>query len=139
MAVAKPPRQYHHNLVHFMRKSISYADGTASESTVGVIPAGSVIMKAISGVYVTTAFNSGGANTLDIGTNGGDTGADDDADAFGTALALGTANFVPLDVTTGEYLVNFDTNITCTLTMTGTAATAGAAEVVVAYVPDNDG
>lgn len=124
-------RQYHTQQVHYLRKSIAYTDnGTAL--TVGTIPAGSVILKPISGVHVTTAFDAGTNNLLDVGSSAND-------DLWGTDLALGTANFVPLDEAIGGYLVAADTTITATVALSGTAATAGAAEVVICYIPDNDG
>lgn len=138
MAVAKPPRQYHHQMVHFLRKSITFGDN-GTELTIGTIPAGSLILKAMSGVHVTTVFNAGTGNVLDVGTNGGASGASDDPDLFGTDLALGTATFVPLDEAVGGYLVTQDTNITCTVALSGTAATTGAGEVVICYIPDTDG
>lgn len=124
-------RQYHTQQVHYLRKSITFSDnGTAV--TVGYIPAGALILKPLSGVAVTTAFNAGTANVLDIGTS-------DNDDLFGTDLALGTTNFIPCDENVGGYLVAADTTITATVALSGTAATAGAGEVIIAYIPDNDG
>lgn len=124
-------RQFHTQQVHYLRKSITYADNGVAR-TVGTIPAGSLILKPISGVHVTTAFNAGTNNFLDIGTS-----ADDDL--YGTDLSLTATNFVPLDEAVGGYLVSADTTITATVGLTGTAASAGAGEVVIAYIPDNDG
>lgn len=124
-------RQYATQQVHYLRKSITYSNnGTAL--TVGVIPAGSLILKPMSGVQVTTVFNAGTTNVLDIGTS-----ADDDL--FATDLALGSLAFVPLDEAIGGFLVAADTTITATVGLTGTAATTGAGEVVICYIPDNDG
>ena len=124
------PRQYHQQMIHFLRQSIVFGDnGTAV--TVGAIPSGSVILKPLSGVAVSTAFDAGTTNTLNIGTS-----ADDNL--YGTLLALGTTTFVPLDENVSN-LVSADTTITATVVLTGTAATAGAGEVVIAYVPDTDG
>lgn len=124
-------RQYPWQVVHYMRKTISYSDnGTAVE--VGVLPAGALIVKPASGVHITTAFNAGTSNVLDIGTT-----ADDDL--FGTDLALGTATFVPLDEAVGTFLQPSATRITATVALSGTAATTGSAEVIIAYIPDNDG
>lgn len=124
-------RQYNWQLVHYMRKTISYSDnGTAVE--VGVLPAGALIIKPASGVHVTTVFNAGTSNVLDIGVT-----ADDDL--FGTDLSLGTATFVPLDEAVGTFLQSSATRITATVTLSGTAATTGSAEVIIAYIPDNDG
>jgi hypothetical protein len=127
-----PARQYHQQVVHFLRKSISYADGASKVYTVGVIPSGSLILKALSGVHVTTAYDSGTNKLMNIGTS-----ADDDL--FGTLLSVATATFVPLDEAIGGFLVNADTTITASHALTGTAATAGAGEVVICYIPDTDG
>ena len=124
-------RQYHQQVVHFLRKSITFANNGVAV-TVGKIPAGSLILRPVSGVHVTTAFNAGTTNVLDIGSS-------DNDDLFGTDLALGTTTFVPVDETVGGFLVASDTTITATVALSGTAATAGAGEVVIAYIPDTDG
>lgn len=124
-------RQYHQQVVHFLRKSITFANN-GKAVTVGKIPAGSLILRPVSGVHVTTAFNAGSTNVLDIGSS-------DNDDLFGTDLALGTTTFVPVDETVGGFLVASDTTITATVALSGTAATAGAGEVVIAYIPDTDG
>lgn len=123
-------RQYHTQQVHYLRKSIAFGDnGTAL--TVGVIPAGALILKSASGVHVTTAFNAGTTNTLNIGTSAND-------DLYATLLALGTTTFVPADEAV-SFLVTEETTITATVVLTGTAATTGAGEVIILYIPDNDG
>lgn len=127
-------RQYHTQQVHYLRKTITFEDD-GTEVTVGYIPSGSIIIKAASGVAVTTAFNAGTGNVLDVGADDGN----DDPDEWGTDLALGATNFVPLDEAVGTYLMSADTEITCTPALTGTAATAGSAEVIICYIPDNDG
>jgi len=124
-------RQFYTQQVHYLRKSIVFGDD-GTELTVGKIPAGSLILKPLSGVHVTTAFNAGTTNTLNVGTS-----ADDNL--YGTLLALGTTTFVPCDEAVGTYLVASDTTMTATVVLTGTAATTGAGEVVIAYIPDNDG
>lgn len=124
-------RQFQSQQTHYLRKGVTFADnGTAVD--LGIIPAGSLIKKDQSGVHVTTAFNAGTSNTLNVGTS-----ADDNL--FGTLLALGTTTFVPLDEAVGGYLVTADTTLTATVVLTGTAATTGAGEVVIEYIPDNDG
>jgi hypothetical protein len=122
------PRQTHHPLVHFLRKDITFADDGLVK-TVGTIPAGSVILKGVSGVNVSTAFDAGTTNVLDIGTTAND-------DLFGTDLALGTAGLIPLDEAVSMY-VAADIDIIATVDLTGTAATAGVAQVVIAYIPNN--
>lgn len=124
-------RQYHTQQVHYLRKSITFADNGVAV-TVGTIPAGSLVLRPVSGVHVTTAFNAGTGNVLDIGSSAND-------DLWGTDLALGTATFVPVDEAIGGFLVTADTVVTATVALSGTAATEGAAEVVICYIPDNDG
>lgn len=128
--MAKSARQSEHQLVHYLRKTVSYTDnGTAV--TVGVLPAGATILKPSTGVSVSTAFNAGTTNTLNIGTT-----ADDNL--YATLIALGTTTFVALDEAVSN-TVAADTEVTATVVLTGTAATAGEAEVIVTYIPDNDG
>jgi hypothetical protein len=130
-------RQYHQQMVHYLRKTITKADD-GNEITIGMIPAGSVIMKPMSGVMVHAVFNAATTNVLDVGANGGDTGAADDPDRWATDLALGALGFVPLDENV-TYRVSQDTIITASVDLTGTAATTGEAEVIICYIPDNDG
>lgn len=127
-------RQYSQQMVHYLRKTLSYTDN-GSEVTIGWIPSGALILSPISGVRVSTAFNAGSGNVLDIGANTGN----DDPDEFATDLALGSVAFVPVDEATGVYVMTADTEITATVALSGTAATAGQAEVVICYIPDNDG
>lgn len=124
-------RDYQKQMVHYLRKSIAYTDD-GTELTVGVMPAGALMLKPTSGVAVTTVFNASAGNVLQIGT-------DSDPNYFATSLALGTAGFVPVDLSTGVYLVTAATTVTATVELTGTAATAGAGEVIITYIPDNDG
>jgi hypothetical protein len=123
-------RESHEQQVHYLRKSVTYSDdGTAV--TVGVLPAGATILKPLSGVNVDTAFDAGTTNTLNIGTSGDD-------NLYGTLLAVGSIAFVPLDEAVAM-TVSAVTTITATVVLTGTAATAGAGEVIIAYIPDGDG
>jgi hypothetical protein len=124
-------REFHTQQTHYLRKTIFFSDNGVAK-TVGVIPAGSLILKPSSGVHIVTVFNAGTTNTLNVGSS-----ADDDL--FGTLLALGTATFVPLDEAIGGFRVAADTTVTATVVLTGTAATTGEAEVVISYIPDNDG
>lgn len=129
-------RQYHQQMVHYLRKTITFADD-GNEIVIGRIPAGSVIVKPISGVMVHTVFNAGSTNVLDIGANGGDSGALDDPDYWATDLALGTVGYIPIDEAVTNR-VAYDTIITASVDLTGTAATTGEAEVIICYIPDND-
>jgi hypothetical protein len=125
-------RRYHHCMTHYLRKAIAYTNGNGAVITIGTVPAGALIDGGA--VTVTTAFNAGTANTLDIGTTG-------DADGFATLLALGTVGRIAMDelATSNDLYCATDTVITCTLTVSGTAATTGQAIVTVFFTIDNDG
>lgn len=121
-----PARDAGYENVQFLRKKVTFAD-MASTVSVGTIPAGALILKPVSGAQVTTAFNSVTTAVLDIGTAA-------DGDLYATDLDIKTAvAFLPLDEAVG-FTVSADTEITATLAQTGTAATAGAAEIVIAYI-----
>jgi hypothetical protein len=128
----QPPRLHHTQQVHYLRKGITFADdGTTVD--VGTIPAGSMVLKPLSGVLVTTVFNAGSTNVLDVGPS-----TDSGTDLWATDLALGALAFVPLDEAV-TFLVSVDTYVQAAVDLTGTAATTGAAEIVICYIPDNDG
>lgn len=120
-------REYQTHQVHYLRRAISFADGASNVYTLGIIPAGSTVIRG--GVVVTTAFNAGTGNVIDIGT-----AADDDG--FATDLALGTIGVIAADemATTNDAAVTADTTITATLALSGTAATAGAGFVWIEYL-----
>lgn len=122
-------RDFNKQMVHYLRKTLTFEDG---EVTVGVVPSGALILKAQSSANVTTAFNAGTTNTIHVGTSA-------DNDLFATALAGGSVAQVPFDEFTAGNLASADTTITATYNQAGTAPTAGSAEIIVAYIPDNDG
>lgn len=127
-----PARIYHTQQTHFLRKSISFED-IGSTVDLGVVPAGAIVINA--GVVVSTAFDSGSTDVLDIGTSS-------DTDGFATDLSLQTAGRIAADeLATSNDLGPYaaDTTLQCVLAATGTAATAGSAEVFVEYIPDTDG
>lgn len=133
MTIAAVPRLYHTQQVHYLRKALVYGDA-ATTIDVGVIPSGSVILFAMSGVVVHTAFNAGTNNRLDVGAST-DTGTNN----FGTLLALTSVGFVALDegANTSAKMAA-DTIVQAYVDVTGTAATTGAATIVICYLPDND-
>lgn len=125
MSNASQARVYHTQQVHYFRRRIVYTEtGTL---TIGVIPAGAVVLNA--GVVVTTAFNAGTTNTLDIGTSG-------DTDGFATALALGTIGRIVADemATSNDLYSASEVTLQCVVTLSGTAATAGEGFVYVEYL-----
>lgn len=123
-------RQYPQQMVHYLRKGITYADDGKTVD-IGTLPDGAIILKPLSGVAVNVAFNGGTTNTLDIGPS-----TDSGTDLWGTLLALGTIAFVPLDEAV-TLLVSGDTKVQAKVVSTA-GATAGSAEIIIAFVPDND-
>lgn len=123
-----PARNDMYQNIQYLREDVTYADN-GRVVKVGTLPAGAVILKGVSGVNVSTAFNAGTTNVIDIGTS-----ADDDL--YGTDLALGTAGLIPLDEAVSMYVAS-DTEITATIALTGTAASAGVAQIVIAYATAN--
>lgn len=117
-------------VVHRLYKAFTFADD-GSTLTMGVIPASSVnpAMVIRGGVVVSTAFDAGSTNVLDIGTSS-------DTDGFATDLALGTIGVITADemATTNDAYLTADTTIQCVVDLTGTAATAGAAVAWVEYI-----
>ena len=127
MAVGTKGRRYHTAQTHYLRADISYTDdGTAV--TVGHLPPGAIVVGA--GVVVSTAFNAGTGNVLDIGTS-------DDGDGFATDLALGTIGNIVWDelATSNDIYATGGVQVDALVTLTGTAATAGTGHVYVEYIP----
>jgi hypothetical protein len=119
-------RDFHTAQVHYLTKSFTYADD-GSTLTMGIIPAGAFVVRG--GVIVSTAFNAGSTNVLDIGTS-------DDTDGFATDLALGTVGVITADemATTNDAYASADTTIQCVVDLTGTAATTGVGIAWVEYI-----
>lgn len=119
-------RDFGYQVTQVIYKPIAYTDGDTAVVTVGVLPAKAVVINA--GVVVTTAFNAGTGNVLDIGTS-----ADDDG--FATDLALGTIGRIAADelATSNDLYSTTEVTVTATLALSGTAASAGAGIVFVEY------
>lgn len=124
-----PARNAGYQNVQYLREDITFADNGIVK-TLGKIPAGSLILKPISGLQVTEAFNAGTNNFIDIGTTAND-------DLLGTDLSGLALVFVPLDESVADFKVTADVTVTVTVGLTGTAATTGAAVSVIAFIPPN--
>jgi hypothetical protein len=125
-----PARLFHTQQLHFLRKDITFADA-ATTVVVGTIPAGAIILEAISGVYVDTVFNAGTNNRLDIGAS-----TDSGTNNYATLLTLLGIGFIELDEVAATLKVAADTTISAYVDVTGTAATTGAASIIIVYVPN---
>lgn len=122
-----PARDLGYDIPQTLRKEVTYLDDDVAV-TVGVIPAGAVVIDA--GVVVTEAFDAGTSNVLDIGTSS-------DGDGFATDLALGTVGRIVADAlaTSNDlYDASNDVTVTATPALTGTAATAGSGFVYVTFI-----
>jgi len=120
-------RQYSQQMIHYLRTRILETGGQSTVYTIGTIPAGSVIIKSISGVMVNVAATAATNKLMNIGTTAND-------DLYGTSLSLATVALVPLDEAV-SMTVSTDTTITATMALTGTAGTAGVFDVIIAYIP----
>lgn len=125
LASKVPARDIGYGVVQFIRKRLTFADN-GKAVVVGTIPAGALILKSLSGAQVNVVTNAGTNNLMNIGTT-----ADDDL--YGTSISTAAIAFVPLDEAVSMY-VSSDTAVTATLALTGTTATTGDIEAVIAFV-----
>ena len=122
-------RQSQVQAIHYLRRDITTADA-ATTVVVGTIPSGSIILEAISGVYVHVVFNAGTNNRLDIGAS-----TDSGTNNYATLLTLLGIGFIELDEVAATLKVTADTTISAYVDVTGTAATTGQASIIIAYIP----
>lgn len=127
--LATTARGYHHQLVHYLKKQVLFSDGASAVVTVGTVPSGAVLQRA--SITVTTAFNAGTNNNIRVGVSGSDNGIM--ADVAATSVGVKTNSTL---ATAASAVINptADTAIIATLGLTGTAATTGAAWIIVEYV-----
>ena len=112
--------------------TIAFGDTTDKSLSI-VIPANSQIVDIK--IFVTEAFDAGTTNTMDIGIVG-------NSDLYVDNAAVGTAGDAALGVTAltqnWSDIGTSDVKLAAKYIQTGTAATAGAARIVVSYVQDNN-
>lgn len=119
-------RQYHHQLVHFIRKRVNFNDARIAAGVVfGTLPAGAMLVS--QDVRVTTAFNAATTNALNVGTTAG-----------GTQLFTDAATAGHRRPTIANLPFATDTDLFVQYAQTGTAATAGLADIVIGYAPNTD-
>lgn len=130
-------RDQFRQLTHTMRKYVTYSDASIDAGTLrmpAALPAGSIITQVI--VDVVTAFNAGTTNVLTVGTQSGT--ANDIVTAGDVNEGAAGVNNVTTSAAIG-YIGSSAIDLFIKYAQTGTAATAGAAHIVVCYIPDNDG
>lgn len=117
--------------IDYLRRRVTVANAGVAVS-VGILPPNAIILKSVSGVTVSTVFNAGTTNTVDIGVTG-------TAGLYGTGLSLTATNFVPVAQAV-SYITSSsgDTEIFATVNLSGTAATTGVADIVIGFIPNND-
>lgn len=119
-------RAYHTQQVHYFRKRVRFNDaGIAGGVLFGTLPAGAMIVT--QNVRVATAFNAATTNALNVGTTAG-----------GTQLFTDAATAGARSPTIANLSFATDTDLFVAYAQTGTAATAGLADIVIGFVPDND-
>jgi hypothetical protein len=125
-------RFYNKQLVHYLRADFNVTDVDVSggvTKTLGTIPAGSVILKPISGVAIHVAFDD--TTVVDLGPS-------DNNDLWATDIVTTTIGFVALDETVTNK-VYVDTTVQCSFIPAGTSVTVGAASAVICYIPPTEG
>lgn len=134
--MAKPnPRQSQNQQVHYLRNRVQFGDaGVATGEYLGTLPAGAIILG--TSVSVPTAFNAATTNSLTVGGNS------PTYNDVGTAAQtlVGATGLKPRFSPTGSSLnsISADLDIFAVYQQTGTAASAGIADIIIEYVPNND-
>jgi hypothetical protein len=133
-------RVSHEQQLHFIRAQISFnTPGAAAGVVVGHIPAGARIRPVES--WVVTAFNAGTANPIHVGTipeaNGVPTAAPAAQSNLAAGIAGQTAGAAVAAAPSGQNgVAATDLALVVSYVPSGTAATAGVADVVVSYYPN---
>lgn len=119
-------RVLHHQHTHYFRKRVNYNDaGIAAGVLVGTLPAGAMLLQLA--VRVNVAFNAATTNALNCGTT-----------ATGTQIFTDAATAGARFPTVPNLSFATDTDFYVSYASTGTAATAGQADIVISYAPNND-
>ena len=119
-----------YQVVHYVRGSIAYNTAHIGEATavsIGLIPAGAFVLRAH--VAVTAAFNAATTNVILVGSAATNNLFVDSDDVDEGTIAVTTG------IITGTGLLAADTKVYAKYSQTGTAATTGAATIVIEYVP----
>lgn len=117
----------------YFRKSVSFDTfqiATAGKVPLGTLPPLAIVTGGL--VKVTAAFNAATTNVLTVGTTDDDdavlVAADIDETTIGTTVTFAAVGYMPTVAT--PLFVRY--------TQTGTAATTGAATIILFFVPNND-
>lgn len=122
--MATPPRKLESQVIHAIRKRVTFADTATAGIEIGVIPAGSHVGTVA--VSVEGAF-TGGTPVVTVGTTAVPT-----AFATSTGIAPGTAGYKAGLTSTGQGNVTADTQV---LAFVSGGATAGVVDILVHFYP----
>lgn len=129
-------RQCETQQTHYLRRDIAFnTANVASGVLIGTVPAGSRLMHVR--IWVDTAFNAGTTNVLQGGTTGTGTNLFTSTDAAPATVGVKTPA-AAAGQSTG-LVITQDQDLYVSFTQTGTAATTGAATVIVEFVPLTNG
>lgn len=119
-------RLLHTQQITYFRKRVNYNDAAISVGVAfATLPAGAMIVS--QNVRVSTAFNAGTTNAINVGTTAGGTQVFTDAATAGArSPTIANLSFAT------------DTDLFVQYAQTGTPATAGVADIVIGFVPNND-
>ncbi len=132
--MAGPARELHTQQIHYLRKRVNYNDsGISGGVYMGTLPAGAVVIDAVTRVI--TAFNAATTNVLTAGTNS----SSYDNIVGAADVTEGTpGGYRAAILTVAGTTYAADTDVYAKYTQTGTAATTGAAVIIISFVPNND-
>lgn len=119
--------------IHFLGKDVAYNTvgiGSSDTISMGKVPAGARLLGC--DVYVDTAFNAATTNVLTVGTSSGS-----NADIVASGDVDETATGATKVLRGNALTFSSDTEVYVKYTQTGTAASAGAASVVLSFAPPN--
>jgi hypothetical protein len=129
-------RQLETQQTHYLRRDVAFnTSGIASGVLIGTVPAGAKIMHIR--IFVDTAFNAATTNVLQGGTTGTGTNLFTSTDAAAGTPGPKTPASAANQAT--GLIFTQDTDLFVSYTQTGTAATAGAATIIVEFVPLTNG
>lgn len=130
---AVAPRLHVTHQMPYFRATVAFDTlniGTAGKVPLGTLPAGAIVTGML--VKVTTAFNAATTNVLTVGT------AADASAVIGAGDVDETTVGTTLTFAGVGYKASVATPLFIKYAQTGTAATAGAADIILMFCPDND-
>lgn len=143
---SKPaPRTSYDGSVKYLRKVVTFEDA-GKTVYVGTLPKGAEVFKELTAIRVTTAFNGGGADTIDVGyaqyVNSAGTTVAADPNAWATAVDVSSAGKTEFDEAAADFYANSDDDgvaVTATYTDASSDASAGSAVILIGYMSPNQG